>query len=65
MQLDIYLIKFRNGKKSISSTSHRCPTNVVTGKQAVVIVGNCPNGTGTPKRRMATSFIKLAGLKPG
>lgn len=41
------------------------PTNDVTGKQAVVIVGNIPNGTGTDKRSTAISFIKLLGLKFG
>lgn len=39
--------------------------NGETGKQAVVIVGNCPNGTGAARRTIATSFFRLSGLNNG
>lgn len=50
---------------NIKITPYRWPTNGETGKQAVVIVGNCPNGTGAARRTIATSFFRLSGLNNG
>lgn len=40
-------------------TKHLCPIKLVTGKHAVVIAGDWPNGTATANRNMATSFTKF------